>query len=434
MITESHLILFNNESVYPNSLFKVTVEPFTLFHAMSAPFSSTSLFEKAFNELGANERRARLAADTANSTWSNEQLHSIDKIFTKDQFPQQKLNSRFLTWLATTTGTTIFAPQVQVVRNNNRSNLRHTVFDTAPPLVPYFTHAVLVISDKVVSCLNRLNNVLRALSESKWSHNFLYQALIKWLRIVVEESLFDQLTKVPHGTASNVAWAVWRGDGSNCVRLRQCQGPQHRQLEPCCSRRGHWRNNSILRSTGVNSGVYIVGNLVPSDNHKHTLSIPIELERLVQGLRFNYELAYVQKKRVETCETAPSLTPLVYSCVTTSFQWPQSWRGLCHTANQGRYTASTFYTVDQLRHAELQAAVIDIKCGHSIGQTWTLVNHHLHVRAYNTLTLQKADVGYSMSGLFGGERDYDLIDAIEHGWVFSFCTCSFYENSYTYRI
>ena len=38
-------------------------------------------------------------------------------------------------------------------------------------------------------------------------------------------------------------------------------------------------------------------------------------------------------------------------------------------------------------------------------------------RAYNTLTLRKADVGYSMSGLFGGERDYDLIDAIEYGLV-----------------
>ena len=39
-------------------------------------------------------------------------------------------------------------------------------------------------------------------------------------------------------------------------------------------------------------------------------------------------------------------------------------------------------------------------------------------RKYNTLTLRKADIGYSMSALFGGERDYDLIDAIEYGLVF----------------
>ena len=39
-------------------------------------------------------------------------------------------------------------------------------------------------------------------------------------------------------------------------------------------------------------------------------------------------------------------------------------------------------------------------------------------RKYNTLTLRKADIGYSMSALFGGERDYDLINAIEYGLVF----------------
>jgi len=38
-------------------------------------------------------------------------------------------------------------------------------------------------------------------------------------------------------------------------------------------------------------------------------------------------------------------------------------------------------------------------------------------RKFNTLTLRKSDIGYSMSALFGGERDYDLIDAIEYGHV-----------------
>ena len=38
-------------------------------------------------------------------------------------------------------------------------------------------------------------------------------------------------------------------------------------------------------------------------------------------------------------------------------------------------------------------------------------------RKFNHLTLRKTDIGYSMSGLFGGERDYDLIDAIENGHV-----------------
>lgn len=37
-----------------------------------------------------------------------------------------------------------------------------------------------------------------------------------------------------------------------------------------------------------------------SDNNKHALLIQIALERLVQGLRFNYDFTYVQKKRVET--------------------------------------------------------------------------------------------------------------------------------------
>ena len=38
-------------------------------------------------------------------------------------------------------------------------------------------------------------------------------------------------------------------------------------------------------------------------------------------------------------------------------------------------------------------------------------------RKYNGLTLRKSDIGYSMSGIFAGERDYDLIDAIEYGHV-----------------
>jgi len=38
-------------------------------------------------------------------------------------------------------------------------------------------------------------------------------------------------------------------------------------------------------------------------------------------------------------------------------------------------------------------------------------------RKFNHLTLRKADIGYSMSALFGGERDYDLIEAVEDGHV-----------------
>ena len=38
-------------------------------------------------------------------------------------------------------------------------------------------------------------------------------------------------------------------------------------------------------------------------------------------------------------------------------------------------------------------------------------------RKFSHLTLRKADIGYSMSALFGGERDYDLIEAVEDGHV-----------------
>ena len=44
-----------------------------------------------------------------------------------------------------------------------------------------------------------------------------------------------------------------------------------------------------------------------SDNNKHALLIQIALERLVQGLRFNYDFAYVQKKRVETVSRDSSI-------------------------------------------------------------------------------------------------------------------------------
>ena len=44
-----------------------------------------------------------------------------------------------------------------------------------------------------------------------------------------------------------------------------------------------------------------------SDNNKHALLIQIALERLVQGLRFNYDFTYVQKKRVETVSRDSSI-------------------------------------------------------------------------------------------------------------------------------